>query len=503
MNITTLSKPLKDISCELLVVRLFEDAKALEKNIRELDEAIGRQITAALKSEAFRGESGETLVLAPTTNIAPKRVLLLGMGKKKEYTLAILRSAMAAIAQATQRLKARHLAIAILQTRPKKANPATTRQALMDSVILSHYQFTRYKNYEPGKKPVSLEELTLVFSAKTGQAAAKKDYERAAEIAEAVVSARDLGNHPGNVATPSHLATHALDLAKQFPKSLKVQVLSKKEIQKEKMGAMLAVAQGSDEEPKFIILKYGAKKSAPTVVLVGKGITFDSGGISLKPGDKMEEMKFDMAGAAAVLGVIQAAAATKLPLNLVGLIPATENLPSGKAIKPGDIVRARSGKTIEIINTDAEGRLVLSDALDFAKQYQPDLVIDFATLTGAIVVALGDTLTGAFTNTDKLIPQLQKSAQATGEKVWPMPLEKSYDEFIKSDAADLRNIGTTRFADSINAANFLKNFVGYPWIHLDIAGTAWATRPKPYEPKGATGAGVRLIMEFLQNFKPR
>ncbi len=322
-------------------------------------------------------------------------------------------------------------------------------------------------------------------------------------LAQTVSLARDLGNHPGNVATPSHLAKHAADLAKAHPKSIKVKILHREDIKKENMGALLAVSQGSDEEPKFIILEYqGGRKTAQPIVLVGKGITFDSGGISIKPSDKMEEMKYDMMGAATVMGIIRAAAELKLPVNLIGLIPATENLPSGKAIKPGDIIRSRSGKTIEIVNTDAEGRLILADALDYAKKYKPSLVIDFATLTGAIVVALGDDLIGAFANQENLIGPLKAAADLTGEKIWPMPLEKSYEEFIKSDFADLRNISSQpRIGDAIHAANFLRQFVDYPWIHLDIAGTAWATREKPYRPKGATGIGIRLTIEFLKKIK--
>ena len=345
---------------------------------------------------------------------------------------------------------------------PNRANMETAIQNLMECLLLGGYRFEEYKKIEPEDQTWPIESIQLLPAKAGDRGAIIKGAARGRILAEAVAYARDLGNHPSNVATPAHLAKHAVELGKQYPKLLKARVFGRAEIKKEKMGALLAVAQGSQEEPKFIILEYSGKRNAPTVALVGKGITFDSGGISIKPSDKMEDMKFDMAGAATVLGIIKAACELRLPINLIALIPATENLPSGTAIKPGDIVRSRSGKTIEIANTDAEGRLVLADALDYAKQYNPSLVIDFATLTGAIVAALGDDIAGAFVNSDNLVPKLHAAAAAPGEKIWPMPLEPEYDQFIKSDFADLRNIGTVRFTGAINDANFLNNFEDSP-----------------------------------------
>ena len=266
------------------------------------------------------------------------------------------------------------------------------------------------------------------------------------------------------------------------------------------MNALLAVASGSNEEPKFIILEYaGGKKSAAPIVLVGKGLTFDSGGISIKPSDKMEEMKSDMSGGAAVMGVIMAATDLHLPLNIIGFIPATENMPGGTAYKPGDILKSYSGKTIEVLNTDAEGRLILADALAYASEFKPEAVIDVATLTGACIVALGDDVIGMLGTDDKLKSEIDRAAQTTGELVWELPLWESYHELIKSDIADYKN-SSGRSAGTITAAAFLSKFAGdAPWVHLDIAGPAWTNKEKTYIPKGASGVAVRLLVEFLRN----
>lgn len=491
MKISVVSQPLEKLSAGLLVIFAVEDKLLPEEKL--VDRFLAGRLAKLRQSKDFSGEVNQTRLIF-ATNSTP-RVLLVGLGKQKALTLEAIREAAAAAGSELKRLPVKHAAF-LLPSLPG-LSPQTLAQAVMETVLLANYEFPYYKL--PGKDRVKLQHLELVTAPKD-LASARAGSKTGQILAQAVTAVRDLGNHPSNVATPTHLAEHAQRIAKDN-KNLKVKILHRPEIKKENMGALLAVSQGSDEEPKFIILEYRGG-GGPRVVLVGKGITFDSGGISLKPGEKMEEMKYDMAGAATVMGVIKAACELRLPLNLVGLIPATENLPSGKASRPGDIVKSRSGKTIEIISTDAEGRLVLSDALDYAKKYKPDLVIDFATLTGAIVVALGDDLIGAFTNQERFVPQLKAAAEATGEPLWPMPLYRGYEEFIKSDFADIRNLGsTTKYGDAINAALFLQNFVDYPWIHLDIAGVAWTTREKPYRPKGATGTGVRLAIEFLKNFR--
>ncbi|MBI4050664.1 MAG: leucyl aminopeptidase [Candidatus Doudnabacteria bacterium] len=504
MNFQTTTRPLSQIQTDLLIVPLFEDAKELEPKAKELNRALGEEISDLISRGDFKPKLAETQAMFTGKRTAAKRVLLLGLGKQSEYNLEKARTAMSAAAPVAQKFKVNDIAIALIKTLPSKVSVESATQALTEGILLANYKFTEYKKRGEEEKPAALTQIQFVLSNSRDKTKVLKAATVAHTLSQAANYARDLGNHPGNVATPQHLAKHALDLAKQHSKILKAKVLGKGDLQKESMGAVLAVAQGSDEEPKFIVLEYHAEKKAPTVVLAGKGITFDSGGISIKPSEKMEEMKYDMAGGATVLATIKAACELRLPINLVGLIPATENLPSGKAIKPGDIVRSRAGLTIEVVNTDAEGRMVLADALDYAKKYKPVLVIDFATLTGAIVVALGDDLIGAFTNQERLVPQLKNAAQITGEQIWLMPLYKEYEQFIKSDFADLRNVGAVpRQGDAVNAALFLQNFVSYPWIHLDIAGVAWTTREKPYRPKGATGVGVRLALEFLKNFKHR
>lgn len=492
MKFTITTKSLHDLTTEALVIFGGEEQpNLLEKN---LDKIFGGHIGRLRKSQDFSGEAGKTRLILRDGKLP--RVLLVGTGKNSEITLEKIREAASTAVLELKKLPIKTASVLL----PKfgKFRPAEMAQAVVEVAILQNYEFPYYK--KPEAKKVTLENLELVAPAKAQLKSVQKGAAVGQIIGTVVTEIRDLGNHPANKATPTHLAEHAQTIARSA-KNIRVTVLHRADIEKEKMGALLAVAQGSDEEPKFIILEYRHSKKAPTVVLVGKGITFDSGGISIKPAEKMEEMKFDMAGAATVMGIVKIAAELKLPFNITGLLPTTENLPSGKALKPGDIIRSRSGKTIEVVNTDAEGRLILCDALDYAKKYHPDLVIDFATLTGAIVAALGEELIGAFTNHKAYFQRLQAAAEATGEKLWPMPLEKSYEEMIKSDFADLRNIGTTRYGDSIHAANFLKQFVDYPWIHLDIAGVAWTTREKPYRPKGATGTGVRLAVKFLQNFK--
>ena len=317
-------------------------------------------------------------------------------------------------------------------------------------------------------------------------------------ITDSVYFARDLISAPSNEMTPTIMAQKAREIARR--KNVSCKVLDKNKMKEMGMNALLAVASGSHEEPKFIILEYagGRKKEAP-IVLVGKGLTFDSGGISIKPAEKMDEMKTDMSGGAAVMGVIMAAADLKLPLNITALIPATENLPGGSAYKPGDIIKSYSGKTIEVLNTDAEGRLILADALAYASEFKPEAVIDIATLTGACIIALGDDVIGMLGTDDKLKKEIDKAAQNTGELVWELPLWDSYHELIKSDIADYKNTGG-RAAGTITAAAFLSKFVGdYPWVHLDIAGPAWTSKDKAYIPKGAAGVAVRLLVEFLRN----
>jgi leucyl aminopeptidase len=317
-------------------------------------------------------------------------------------------------------------------------------------------------------------------------------------ISDAVLFARDMVSAPANEMTPTRLANEAMENSRG--RNIKCTILEEGEIRELGMNALLGVAAGSDEAPKFIIMEYhGGKRSSPVIALVGKGLTFDSGGISIKPAEKMDLMKSDMAGGAAVIAAVRAAAELGLPVNLVGLVPAVENLPSGKAYKPGDILKSFSGRTIEIVTTDAEGRLIMADALTYAGRYKPAAIIDLATLTGACIVALGDHVIGMFGTDDQLKREIREAADLTGERVWELPLWEEYNELIKGDSADYKNSGG-RAGGAITAAVFLSKFTdGYPWVHLDIAGPAWLAQDKPYIPKGASGVGVRLLLRFLRN----
>jgi leucyl aminopeptidase len=359
--------------------------------------------------------------------------------------------------------------------------------AIMDGV----YRFDRLKSKAPENKR-SLRRVVLHVARRNEIAAGEVAIERGVAIAEGVAFAKDLGNLPGNHCTPTYLAEQAVDMGKR--RGIKVEVLEQKDIEKLGMGCFLAVARGSREPPKLIVLEYnGGKREAAPVVLVGKGITFDTGGISIKPAPEMDEMKFDMCGAASVLGTMKAIALMRLPLNVVGVIPATENMPGGNAIKPGDIVTTMSGQTVEILNTDAEGRLILCDALTYAEKYKPAAVVDIATLTGAMVIALGHVATGLFANSDPLARELVAAGETAWDRAWHMPLWDDYQDALKSNFADIPNIGS-RAGGSITAACFLSRFTkAYPWAHLDIAGTAW----KSGTDKGATGRPVALLAHFL------
>jgi leucyl aminopeptidase len=369
---------------------------------------------------------------------------------------------------------------------------------ILDLIITSDYRYDSYKTTGENLKPADVT-ATLILPSDVAEKTAKKALGEARIIADAVHAVRDLGNAPSNDLTPTELAERARRLAKDA--GVKCTVYNKAAIEKMKMGGLLAVNSGSVEEPRFVVMEYSPKNAKKTVCLVGKGITFDSGGISIKPADRMEEMKFDMCGAAAVTGIVTAAARLDLPVRVIALFVSTENLPSGSAYKPGDIIRMMSGKTVEIVNTDAEGRMILADALHYARNYEPDHLIDYATLTGACVVALGHETTGLFSNDRKLAQKLIESGDRVGERLWELPEWDEYKEYIKSEWADMKNSGG-RWGGAISAAMFLKEFVDCPsWAHFDIAGTAWTEHETPREPKGATGVGVRATIDFLESLR--
>lgn len=458
-----------------------------------VNRAVKGRIKTLITGGEFTGKSLQLAVIHVTRELPVKWVLLVGLGKKAEVTAETIRQTFGVACRRARDLGARRLA-AVLPTWP--AGPAeTAARAATEGAILGLYQFTEYRTEDRGPHK-ALAALTLVLRNGQGLAEARGGVKRGQIVAEATNLARDLGNQPSNVLTPTRLAEIAKETAERY--GFGCQVLGRPEIERLGMGALLGVAKGSHEPPRFIILEHhGANKKTRPIVLVGKTITFDSGGISIKPAEKMEQMKDDMSGGAAVLATIRIAAQLKLPLSVIGLLPATENMPGGAAIKPGDVLKSLSGKTIEVINTDAEGRLILADALTYATRYKPTAIVDVATLTGACVVALGQHAIGAMGNRPRLLTRLREAGEASGERVWELPLWPEYYEQIKSDVADVKNVGG-RGAGAITAGAFLSKFVkNSPWAHLDIAGTSWSDEVRPTGQKGATGAGVRVLSEFL------
>jgi leucyl aminopeptidase len=473
-----------DCACDALILLFSQDHKS---ELRLLPEAIAPLIKKVFSRE-FSGRQNEVFLMNAPDSVKPQRLLLVGLGKKDRITAEKIRQAGGKSASYLRSMGMKKVALSTDFLHGVKISPAD----FIEGVLLGHYTYSRYRKEEDRKK--SLESIIVLAKATKELSEGLKQVE---VVTSAVCFARDLVNTPSNDMTPTHLAKDALSLRK---KQLSVKVLDKNDVKKLGMGAFLAVARGSHEKPQFIIVDYKGSKDAP-VVLIGKAITFDSGGLSIKPSEGMEKMKHDMAGGAAVLGVMKAAAALRLPLHLIGILPATENLPGGTATKPGDVVRSLNGKTIEIINTDAEGRLVVADAIAYAKSMKPRAIIDIATLTGACSVAFGNEVIAMMGNSRKLLDAMKKSGEKTYERVWEMPLFEEYEEYLKSDIADIRNIGG-RNGGLVTSAYFLLKFVeDTPWVHLDIAGTAWTDKEKPYVPKGASGIGTRLILDFIKVLK--
>jgi len=484
-----------------LVVGAFE-GKRPGKDLAELDQALAGAVGRAWRQKEFAGAVGSVLVLNGGSALAAERVMLVGLGKPREAGLGELRQAAGVAVRQFQERRLTGGVIALTQCLVPKSDLAGRVAAVTEGVLLAGYRFDRYRTRDLDKLPPALDKLVLLVGARDDLAAAEASLATARQALQGVFLARDLVNEPGNVKSPEHLAARAREMAQRV--GLACTVLEKPALEREGMGALLGVAQGSVREPRLIVLEHrgGAKGEAP-VVLVGKGVVFDAGGISLKPAEKMDEMKMDMAGGAAVLGTLMAAALQQLPLNLVGIVPAVENLPSGSAIRPGDILTTLSGTTVEVLNTDAEGRLILADALTYAKRFAPRVVVDLATLTGACIIALGHHAAAVLGNDERLVQQLLAAGERSGEKLWQLPLWEPYSAQIKSDVADIKNIGG-RPAGTITAAAFLKHFAGeFTWAHLDIAGTAWEEQGQACLPKGGTGFGVRLLLAYLAGVTSR
>ncbi len=486
------TKKATDIRTGCVAVTVFED-RQLSPSAKELDTASSGRLKKLIKSSLLEGKAGQQLLLHGVPGIESDRVLLVGAGKRGGLDAARFRRVVDAAVSGCRSSGADSAAVYVSELEVTGLDNIWKVRRLVESFEQARYRFDQLKSEKSSEQPDRLKKLTCGIQSGREQAKARQAAEEAKAVAAGSALAKTLGDLPGNICTPSHLADEARKIGREH-KSVRVRVRGDSEMKRLGMGTLLSVARGSDEPAKLITLKYsGASKSDKPVTLVGKGVTFDSGGISIKPAAAMDEMKYDMCGAASVLGTVKAVAMLKLKVNLVGIIPATENLPSGKATKPGDIFTSMSGQTVEVLNTDAEGRLILCDALTFAAGFKPDVVIDIATLTGACVIALGSHASGLWSNDEKLAAALLKAGDYAGDRAWQMPLWEEYEEQLKSNFADMANVGG-REAGAITAASFLSKFTrDYRWAHLDIAGTAWRSGKN----KGATGRPVPLLTQYI------
>jgi leucyl aminopeptidase len=489
----------------LPMVQIDAEKRLLPPHLAAIDRAVGDRLSAVLRSGDFQAKSDQSLMLYPDGGIAAPRLLLIGLGAADELDTDVFRRAAGTAVSEASRRKAKTLAIAVPRARRVKL-PAAAK-ALAEGAVLASYRFDRYRSRK-SNEDAAVASVALSFERPADARPARAAAKAGTVIAESQNIARQLSNEPPNALPPAALAREAAKVAREV--GLRCRVLNVAEMKRRKMGAILAVGQGSTHPPRLVVLEHHAPagrgkakgRRQPTICLVGKGITFDSGGISIKPSASMDEMKHDMSGAAAVVGVLRACALLKLPLHVVGIIGAAENLPSGTAYRPGDIVISMSKTSIEVLNTDAEGRVVLADALHFARtEFEPVAMVDVATLTGACVVALGKHATGLFGSDDRLVEHVRRAGEATAERVWPMPVWAGHRKAVESTVADVKNVAGREAAAS-TAAAFLAAFTGdTPWVHLDIAGTAWTSKAGPYQARGATGVGVRLLVEALQTWR--
>ena len=473
-----------------VIVGVYENAK-LTASAATLDKATKQHVSGIVKRGDMSGKAGSTLLLHDVPNIAAERVLLVGLGKETELGDKSYREAIRSALRALGQTGAGEATLFLLEVPVKGRDAAWKAEHTALIAGETTYRFENFKG-TPERNNAALKHIALAVNGKAEQNAVDTALHAGDAIAEGIAFAKDLGNTPPNVCTPAFLAEAARKIGKSH--GLKIEVLEQKDMETLGMGSFLSVSKGSRNPPKFIILQHsGGKKGEKPAVLVGKGITFDTGGISIKPAPDMDEMKYDMSGAGSVLGTMKAIALMKLPLNVIGLVPTCENMPDGNATRPGDIVKSMSGQTIEILNTDAEGRLILCDALTYAERYLPSAVVDIATLTGACVIALGHVASGMYANKDALAQELVKAGDNAHDKVWHMPLWDDYQEQLRSNFADMANIGG-RPAGSVTAACFLSRFAKqFDWAHLDVAGTAY----KSGREKGSTGRPVGLLCHFL------
>jgi leucyl aminopeptidase len=486
-SIGVTTSPSRDVDADLLIIPAFDDDTFADEP--DLDPASGGEIAAARRRREFTGKPFE-LFVTPVRGWKTSRVALVGLGSRRDFSTDRLRRAATTGALAARQRGLTRLALA---HRPEAGGAAPDAvQALAEGVILANFDGASYKTVDPPRP--WLESVTL----RTGgdRETVERGIERGRVLGEHTNLARELANEPGNALTPRAFAGRAETMARAA--GLSVEVLDEKQIADLRMGLLLGVAQGSAEPPRIVVLRHEPKTAAPTPVLglIGKGITFDTGGISIKPAENMDKMKDDMSGGAAVLAALCAISRLEAPVRCIGVIPMTENMPGGKAVKPGDVLTSAEGKTVEVLNTDAEGRLILGDAVWYARRLGATHLVDVATLTGACVVALGKTTSGLFGTPDRWVEQVRRASERAGDRSWPMPVFDDYRELFKSEIADFANTGG-RAGGAITGALFIKEFTGdLPWVHIDIAGTAWVEDPKPYQPKGPTGVGVRTMAEL-------
>ncbi len=499
MDIDVVSSPIHETAADAILIFLYQNSPFNEA-LNTLDAALGGLLREVTEAGDLTGKSSDLLVLYPRGVIPAQRIIAVGLGEAEEITPDTIRRAAAQGIKKARDMKARTVTALL----PDHPDVNTAAEALTEGTLLALYSYHGQKSKE--KAQDLPEKLTLFVTSEQDIMAAQQGVKAGEAVAAGVKITRDLVNLPPNICTPAHMAQVAEEVAQEA--GLKIEVLKKKQIEALGMGALLGVAQGSDDPPRFIILEHNADKAEAldTIVLVGKGVTFDTGGYSIKTTDGMVGMKADMAGGGAVIGAMRVIAALDVPLHVVGLIPAVDNMISGHAFRPQDVLKASNGITIEIISTDAEGRLILADALVFAARYKPAAVVDIATLTGACMVALGTAAGGLFSTDDTLRDALMQAAERTHEKIWPLPMFAEYDKLIESNTADIKNTGG-RYGGASIAAVFLKHFVDYPaWAHIDMAGMAGiegvSGSENPYVPaKGATGYGARLLADFVRHWK--
>jgi leucyl aminopeptidase len=482
-----------------LILPFFEDKK-INEFAKSLDNKLNGLISKMINAEDFEGKKMQ-MSFSRTSDKDLPSVLVVGLGEEKDFNIRLWKQVVGASVITMQNKKIKNLSLDINNILDKfDFEKIGTETAI--SVEVSNYSFDEHKTEEKSRIE-SIESFNFVADLRDdNKTKFQKGINDGVVIAGGVNYARHLGNTPPSIMTPTLLAEKAKDLAKEND-NLKAEILSRPEMEKLNMGCLLGVSRGSAEEPKFIILEYyGAEKEDKPTVLVGKGITFDSGGLGIKPGNYMNDMKFDMLGAATVLGIIKTVAKLKLKKNIIGLIPACENMPSGTSYRPDDILTAHNGKTVEIIHTDAEGRLILADALSYATQYEPKEVIDFATLTGACMVALGNERSGLFGSEDDLIEKLKKNSDEVGEQLWHLPIGEEYTEAMKSEVADIKNlggVGAPGHGGASTAAAFLQAFTDYPWAHIDLSSSYYLQKGKPWIRHGANGFGIQTLVEYLSN----